>query len=164
MHSTYPGDTCLLPTADRRRRSYVKMIATGAKGGTYTVFSDRFSYSGMTASFSPALEATLKKVDGTSGPAAVDSTVKNPADVSNVADDAYDVEYTMQTGPTRYAPMQPVPPTKITAKTAKRQHPTSSVNVAKSKLPIPSQQTTLTQSQAHKVLSMENTVRNIIES
>ena len=163
MHSTYPGDPCPLSTADRRRHSYVKMIATGAKGGTYTVFSDRFSYSGMTAAFSPALDATLKKLDGTSGPAAVDSTVKNPADASDVADDAYDVEYTMQTGPTRYAPMQPVPPTKITAKDAKRQHPTSSVNVAKSKLPIPSQQTTLTQSQAHKVSGMENTVRNCIE-
>ena len=119
----------------------------------------------MTASFSPALEQSLKKLDGTSGPATVDSTVKDPANAADdVADDAYDVEYTMQTGATRYAPMQPVPPTKITAKTAKRQYPTSSVEIAKSKLPIPSVQTTLTQSQTHKVSSMKNTVRNPIET
>ena len=113
----------------------------------------------MTASFSPALVTALKDVKGNSGPAAVDTTVKDSAAVSDVDDSEFDVEYTMQTGPTRYAPMQPVPLTKITAKTAKPQYPTSSVVIAKKKLPIPSQQTTVTQSQTHKVSSIENTVR-----
>lgn len=138
------------------------MVATGAKGGTYTVFSDRFAYTGMTASFSIALKADLEDISGTSGPADVDTTVKDAADVSNVADDEYEVEYTMQTGATRYAPMQPVPPTKITAKTAKMQYPTSSVVIATTKLAIPKVQTTLTQSQTHKVSSIENTVRGLV--
>ncbi|KAF1976148.1 hypothetical protein BU23DRAFT_456520 [Bimuria novae-zelandiae CBS 107.79] len=137
---------------------YVKIIATGAKGGTYTFFSDRFSMNGMTAEFSPALVTALKKVSGTAGPADVDTTVKDAAAVADVADEEYEVEYTMQTGATRYAPMQPIPPTKITAKTAKPQYPTSSVKIATTKLPTPSQQTTITQSQTHKVSSIENTV------
>ncbi|KAL1592322.1 Cell wall synthesis protein kre9 precursor [Paraconiothyrium brasiliense] len=134
------------------------MIATGAKGGTYTVFSDRFSYTGMSASFDAAFIAAMADVTGTDGPANEDLTVKDTADVSSVADDEYEVEYTMQTGATRYAPMQPVPGTKITAKTAKPQYPTSSVKIATTKLPIPSIQTTITQSQTHKVTSIENTV------
>lgn len=135
------------------------MIATGAKGGTYTVFSDRFGYQGMTASFSPALVAAMKDVKDNTGPTAVDTTVKDTAAVSDVPDDEeFEKDYTMQTGPTRYAPMQPVPLTKITAKTAKPQYPTSSVQIATKKLPIPSVQTTITQSQTHKVSSMENTV------
>ncbi|KAF2442996.1 beta-1,6-glucan boisynthesis protein-like protein [Karstenula rhodostoma CBS 690.94] len=137
---------------------YVKIIAAGSKGGTYTVFSDRFSYKDMKSSFSAALTSALSTVKDTTGPAAVDTTVKDPADVSDVADDEYDVEYTMQTGATRFAPMQPVPPTKITAKQAKPLYPTSSVKIATAALPIPSVQTTITQSQTHKVTSMENTV------
>ena len=54
--------------------------------------------------------------------------------------------------------MQPVPPTKITAKTAKPLHPTSAVVMAKTKLPPPDVQTTITQKQTHKVSSIENTV------
>ncbi|KAK7187934.1 hypothetical protein DPSP01_003176 [Paraphaeosphaeria sporulosa] len=137
---------------------YVKIIAAGSKGGTYTVFSDRFSYKGMTGSFSAAFTSAMSSVKDTTGPSAVDTTVKDQADVSNVADAEYEVEYTMQTGATRYAPMQPVPPTKITAKQAKPLYPTSSVKIATAALPIPSVQTTLTQSQTHKVTSMENTV------
>ena len=113
----------------------------------------------MSGTFSAAFTAAMKDVTGTDGPKDVDATVGDTASVSNPSDDEFEVEYTMQTGATRYAPMQPVPPTKITAKTAKPQYPTSSVDIAKTKLPIPSQQTTITQSQTHKVSSIENTVR-----
>lgn len=113
----------------------------------------------MKGSFSAAFTSAMSSVKDATGPSAVDTTVKDAADVSNVADDEYEVEYTMQTGPTRYAPMQPVPPTKITAKQAKPLYPTSSVKLATTKLPIPSVQTTITQSQTHKVTSIENTVR-----
>jgi hypothetical protein len=112
----------------------------------------------MSSSFSAAFTTAMSSVKDTTGPSAVDTTVKDTADVSSVADDEYDVEYTLQTGPTRYASMQPQPPTKITAKTAKPLHPTSSVKIATTFLPIANAQTTVTQSQTHKVISIENTV------
>jgi hypothetical protein len=59
---------------------------------------------------------------------------------------------------TRYAPMIPQPPTKITATNTKPLYPTSSVQIAKSHLPIPKVQTTITQSQTFSVSSRENTV------
>jgi len=98
----------------------------------------------------------MKGVTGTNGPA---DEIPSDSDATGPADDAFDVEYTMQTGPTRYAPMQPVPGTKITAKTVSPQYPTSSVPIATSRLAIPSIQTTVTQKQTHTVSSIENPVR-----
>jgi hypothetical protein len=139
------------------------MQAVGKTGGQYITYSDRFSYSGMTGAF-PAddnLKKGLASISGTKGPDPVDNTVKSGGNTAVVAgDDAYEVEYTMQTGLTRYAPMQPVPATKITkGKPGKPLHPTSSVQIAKTRLPIPKVQTTVTQSQTYSVQSRENTVR-----
>jgi hypothetical protein len=146
--------------------SFLKIVGVGKAGGTYTAYSDRFSYSGMTGTFNAIVKAGVKDISGTKGPDAVDATVAagaNPAAPGAPAvPDAgeYDVEYTMQTGLTRYAPMQPVPLTKITAKgTPKPLFPTSSVEIAKTRLPIPKVQTTITQSQTYSVSSRENTVR-----
>jgi hypothetical protein len=141
-------------------------MGVGKTGGTYTAYSDRFSYSGMKGTFNDIVKAGVKDISGTKGPDAVDTTVApgaNPAapGVPAAPDAAeFDVEYTMQTGLTRYAPMQPVPLTKITAKgTPKPLFPTSSVEIAKTRLPIPKVQTTVTQSQTYSVSSRENTVR-----
>jgi hypothetical protein len=138
------------------------MEAVGKNGGTYITFSDRFSYSGMTGAFDPIIKAGVKDIDGTTGPAVVDTLAKAGGDPNKPAgpapDGAYDVEYTMQTGLTRYAPMIPQPPTKITATNTKPMYPTSSVQIAKSHLPIPKVQTTVTQSQTFSVSSRENTV------
>ena len=65
----------------------------------------------------------------------------------------------MQTGLTRYAPMQPVPGTKVTATNTKPMFPTSSVRMATTRLPIPSQATTLTATQTFSTKMIENTVR-----
>lgn len=141
-------------------RSYIKIVATPKKGaGLLTVYSERFSSSGSTGTFSPAFIAAMKDVTGTSGPKDVDATTGDKADATKPGDDEYDVEYTMQTGLTRYAPMQPVPATKITKKDAKPLYPTSSVKIATKHLPTPVAQITITQSQTHKASSMENTVR-----
>jgi hypothetical protein len=137
------------------------MVATGPKGAS-TIYSSRFSYSGMKGKFSDAVVADLKKVTGTSGPANVlAGTDDQAAGASSAAPEAslFDVDYAMQTGATRYAPMQPLPGTKVTAKGAKPQYPTSSVPIAKTWLPIPSIQTTLTQSATHSVESRPNPVR-----
>ena len=83
-----------------------------------------------------------------------------PAPAAAPADAAgYDMAYTMQTGATRYAPMQPIPKTKITATKTKALYPTSAIGkIAKGYLGKPKHSTTLTQTQTHSVKSHENTV------
>jgi hypothetical protein len=133
------------------------MVAVGKTGGELTTYSDRFSYSGMTGAWGADVKTALDKLDGTDGPATKDTTGDSDAAAGGASGD-YAVEYTMQTGPTRYAPMQPVPPTKVTATNTKPLYPTSSVKIATAHLPIPSIQTTITQSQTFSVSSVENTV------
>jgi hypothetical protein len=141
------------------------MIAVAKAGGQLITYSDRFSYSGMTATWDPTVKKALATISGTKGPKTEDTTV-DPADPAK-PDPAkpqagdFDMEYTMQTGPTRYAPMQPVPPTKITAKNTKPLYPTSSVVIATTHLPIPNIETTITQSQTFSVESKVNTVRSL---
>ena len=138
------------------------MIATAKAGGELITYSDRFSYSGMTGAWDAATKQSLATIAGTKGPKAEDNTVAapKPGKPAAAAPEAGDfgVEYTMQTGPTRYAPMQPVPPTKITAKNTKPLYPTSSVKIATTFLPPPDIQTTITQSQTYSVESRQNTV------
>ncbi|KAJ4310481.1 Cell wall synthesis protein kre9 precursor [Neodidymelliopsis sp. IMI 364377] len=144
-----------LPGASKPDNAYfVKMVAVGKTGGELTTYSDRFSYSGMTGTWPVTVQKALDDLDVTTGPDTVDGTTE---DAANPAADEYDVEYTMQTGPTRYAPMQPVPPTKVTATNTKPMHPTSSYTIATTFLPIPSIQTTITQSQTYSVSSRVNT-------
>ncbi|XP_014552027.1 hypothetical protein COCVIDRAFT_30558 [Bipolaris victoriae FI3] len=137
---------------------FIKMIATGKTGdGQYVVYSDRFSCSGMTGKniLNPTVKKAATDVTGTAGPASEDTlTDKDPA----TAGDLYAVEYTMQTDITRYAPMQPVPGTKVTATNTQPQYPTSSVRIAKTRLPPPSQVNTITAQQTFSTKSRANTV------
>lgn len=139
------------------------MIAVGKTGGQFITYSDRFAYTGMKGKgkLSEVVKKAATNVDGTDGPESEDTLADaaDPAATAAPDGDLYEQEYTMQTGLTRYAPMQPVPPTKITATNMKPLYPTSSVKTAKTKLPIPSQVTTLTQSQTFSTKSVENTVR-----
>lgn len=132
------------------------MVAVGKTGGELTTYSDRFSYSGMTSTWGTTVKAALDKLDSTSGPETKDTTGDAAGPVG--ADGDYNVAYTMQTGTIRYAPMQPVPPKKITATNTKPLYPTSSVKIATTALPIPSIQKTITQSQTLTFSSVENTV------
>ena len=135
------------------------MIATAKAGGTLTVYSPRFSYKGQKATFKDKVITGMKNVKGTDGPPSTDGTVKGGTTAAAPEASLFDVDYAMQTGTIRYAPMQPVPGTKVSAKDPKRQYPSSSVPIAKEFMPIPTIQTTVTQSQTHKVSSMANTVR-----
>lgn len=109
----------------------------------------------MVGTFSQSALDGLKNVDGTDGPARVDQTSNGAA--PGVEGD-FNVEYTMQTGLTRYAPMQPVPPTKITKNKATPLHPTSGFTIAKTFMALPKIQTTITQSQTFSISSRENPV------
>lgn len=137
------------------------MVAVAKTGGQLITYSNRFGYSGMTGVFAANVKSALKSISGTDGPATVDSTTDAVAGAAP-ADGTYDVAYTMQTGLTRYAPMQPIPPKTITAKNTKPLYPTSSVSIATTILPIPKIQTTLTQSQTFSVSSRANTVRSLV--
>jgi len=103
----------------------------------------------------------------TTGPATSNSGLTDPATPADGAaagtySNSYVVPYTMQTGPIRYAPMQPQPGTQITAQSASMAYPTSSVSVATTYLPPATQwQTTITQSQTFSVASIENTVSSL---
>lgn len=134
------------------------MIATASKGGTLTIYSSRFSMPDNTGTFSPVVTTALSKISGTDGP-------KNEDRIADAPDAApgneFEAPYTMQTGPTRYAPMQPVPPTKITKKDHKPLHPTSAFTIATTFLPNPKVQTTVTQKQTFSVKSRENTVSGV---
>ncbi|OCK76099.1 hypothetical protein K432DRAFT_408445 [Lepidopterella palustris CBS 459.81] len=137
---------------------FLKMISVATTGGTITNYSPRFSLTGMTGTFPPNVIAGANAITGTDGPPTVNQiAANNPGAAGTVAASEYFVPYTMQTGLTKYAPMQPVPPTKITKQNPTPQYPTSAVQFASTFLPIPKQVTTMTQSQTFSVSSMENT-------
>ncbi|KAL9603467.1 MAG: hypothetical protein Q9219_001154 [cf. Caloplaca sp. 3 TL-2023] len=101
----------------------------------------------MTGTFPPPVQAGIKKISGTKGPASDTQDAPAAAGGGNQgAQGDYAVTYTAQTGLIKYAPMQVPPGTKITAKAATPKYPTSSVKIAKTFLPTPKQTTTMTAS------------------
>lgn len=122
--------------------------------------------SGMTGT-TPAAQAQAVTALGssTAGPA-TQNNVNNNANAGagagaggGAAGGEFTVPYYLQTGLTKYAPMQPVPPTKITAQNTTPLNPTSAFTVATTYMALPSVATTLTASQTFSVQSIENTVR-----
>lgn len=122
-------------------------------------YSSRFSLSGMTGTFPANVAEAVKGITGTDGPASQNNIKDNANAGAAGAAGGFSVAYTLQTGLTRYAPMQGKPGTKITAKQASAQYPTSAVNLAKTFLPTPVQVTTMTMSGTYALASsIENTV------
>lgn len=135
---------------------FIGMISTAAAGGTVTNYSPRFTLTGMTGIFPASVDLT--GVSGTSGPPTVNNIAAAvPAAGATGAAGDYGVPYNEQSGTVRYAPMQPVPPTKITATNTAPLYPTSAVQFAKTFLPIPTIVTTITQAQTFSVSSHANT-------
>lgn len=135
-------------------------MSTATEGGLVTTYSDRFSLAGMTGTTQKQyIDAATAA--GTKVPEMVDATANN-ADAAAGAGDAANansgVPFAEQTGLLRFAPMQAVPPTKITKKDTKPLYPTSSYKIAVSFLPTPSATKTQTASQTFSADSMENTV------
>ena len=138
------------------------MISTAKEGGTIINYSDRFTITGMTGTTTAAVQKAVTALGGaTAGPPTVNDVAAAappaaPAPV--VGAGAYNVPYNKQTGSIRYAPMQGVPPTKITQKGVTPQFPTSAFTVAKTWLPKASIITTMTESLTFSVNSHANTV------
>jgi len=135
------------------------METVATKGGFTVNYSPRFTLTDMTGTFLPAAVVEQKKGDTT--PPKGQDTTKNSGPADGGKKEAK-VPYTMQLGPTRYAPMQTQPGRRITAQTASRMFPTSSYTVFKTKGPDPKVQTTITQSWDYKVTSLENTVGGLL--
>jgi hypothetical protein len=135
------------------------MISIATQGGTVTTYSDRFSITGMTGTTDPAF-ITAAAAAGTTVPATVDATANDVAAGAGAgaANENSGVPYADQTGLIRYAPMQSVPPTKITKKDTQPLYPTSAYKIATAFLPTPSATKTVTASQTFSADSMENTV------
>ena len=133
------------------------MTSNVKEGGTVTNYSPRFSLSGMTGAFPANVLAGAEAVTGTDGPPTVNQ-VANNANAASAAASDYAIPYTMQTGLTKFAPMQPIPPSQITKKNPTPQYPTSAVSFVSTFLPTPQQVTTMTMSQTFSVSSIENTV------
>lgn len=128
-----------------------------ATGGTITSYSKRFSLASMTGKFTPPVQAALGQISGTDGPTNVNQ-VAQVAGEARQAPAAYDVAYTLQTGPTRFAPMPPLPGTVITAKNAGPQFPQSSYSVYVTFAGQPNAATTQTLQPTYSFSSIENTV------
>ena len=143
------------------------MISTAKAGGTVTNYSNRFTVTGMTGTTAANIQKAVTALGGsTASPATINDVSNAAADPASApaavpAAGAYTVPYQLQKGLTRYAPMQPIPPTKITAKDAKPLFPTSDYILAKSRMAVPSIVTTLTLPQTFSVQSSVNSVRPI---
>ncbi|KAK3114208.1 Cell wall synthesis protein kre9 precursor [Teratosphaeriaceae sp. CCFEE 6253] len=138
---------------------FLQFTSVASEGGTVINYSSRFTMTGMTGTTGTAQQQGVTALGGaTTGPATVNN-VGNSAAGGGAAAGAGDftVPYGLQTGLTKYAPMQPVPPTKITVKNYTPMYPTSAWTVATTWMPQPSIQTTLTAPQTFSVSSMENT-------
>ena len=145
--------------------SYLMMTSTMKDGTAIVNYSDRFTITGMTGTVSASIKNAVTALGGsTAGPpdpdnaaaAAAAAPAAAPAPAPGPAE--FGVPYVQQEGATRYAPMQGVPPTRITNKRMTPLFPTSAFNIAKTWLPRPSIVTTLTESQTFSVQSHENTV------
>lgn len=103
---------------------YIQVYAQVAKGFTIH-YTSRFSLTGMTGSYKPT--------DGgsTTPPSAQTSLADDGAAAATSIDTrSFTLQYSQQTGATRYAPMQTQPGTKVTANKSSwtRRYPTSSVS------------------------------------
>ncbi|KAK6341342.1 hypothetical protein TWF696_008420 [Orbilia brochopaga] len=133
-------------------RFYFLRLTWSTADGTVTNFSDRFEMTGMVGTFSPAQLAANSAGD-TDRPPAIHPVQEAVADP---AGGQFDIPYNQQTGPIKYAPMQPRPGSKITAKNMKRLNPTSAYTIFTTKAPPALQTTTVTQPLTYALTTVVN--------
>lgn len=147
---------------------FLKMVAGAAQGGTVTAYSDRFTLTEMTSTFTNEIQSAIAELSSDSDVPAAENDItstelRNDLKERDAAASAFTetgsfaVAYTLQTGQTRYAPMPSIPPTSITAKSASMKYPTSAFTIATTYLSTPYQIFTTTDSQTWTTSSMENT-------
>lgn len=136
---------------------FFMLVSTVTAGGTVTDFSDRFTLTGMTGTFSTTVTEALADISGDSGPVGINTFAAAATTAAEAG--SFTIPYYLQTGLIKYAPMQPLPGTKITATgTPTPLYPTSSYSTATTYLASPSITLTVTDSQTFSVSSAENTI------
>lgn len=118
----------------------------------------------MTGAFPDAVAQANTAVKVTTGPPNQNQVVVPGAAPGAIDPGAWGTPYNLQTGLVRFAPMQPIPPTKITKADVNPLWPTSSVPLATTFLSKPPMTTTQTQPQTFSVQSHANTVGFMYES
>lgn len=125
---------------------FYSLIATG---GSSIHYSPRFALSGMLGTYQASDGGDVAPPPGS-------NTANIPAD-QNVVLSLNQVPYTMQTGRTRYAPMQTQPGSKVTyAKVASQRYPTSAVTFFSNYDLQPIQKTTITPSWTYTIVQGPN--------
>ena len=144
---------------------FLKMISA-ATGGVVINYSDRFTLASMDGTFPPVVTAGLKTVTGTAGPP-TENDIQAPqvGATGTIAAGAaqFGTPYTLQTGQIRFAPMPPMAQTKITAKNASPQFPTSAYTVYATIAGSPNAISTQTAPETFSTVSRENTVSQMFD-
>lgn len=141
--------------------SFLKIVSRGSDNTTVVNYSGRFSVRGTTGKFSELVQYGLSKNTKKAVKHHQDLRMKKRQILAaNVpTKDPYAVPYPQQTtGLTKYAPMGKRPATTITAKSGPPQFPASVFDMARTILPIPTWQTTLTASRTWTTSGIENPV------
>lgn len=131
---------------------YIQISAATSNGGYSIHYTNRFTLSGMSGTLKPSGGSEL----GLPAPevhldSAATSTL-DPAELSS----SFALPYTLQTGLTRYAPMQTQPGSKVTASTWTRRFPSSSVTYFTTVSSSPEQKSTVTPGWDYTISSAAN--------
>ncbi|KAI9803295.1 MAG: hypothetical protein M1825_002086 [Sarcosagium campestre] len=145
--------------ASTHDNAYFFRMTTKSSTSRNTVHtSPTFSLTDMTGTFPARLVSQLSKrqvaAPGVAAPA-VPPAAGAAAPAAGAAGD-FNMAFSLQDGPTRFAPMQKQPGKSITATNTEPQYPVSKTVIATTFLAIPEAKTTITQSATDKVSSREN--------
>ncbi|KAK4960127.1 Cell wall synthesis protein kre9 precursor [Elasticomyces elasticus] len=138
---------------------FLQFTSVASEGGTVINYSNRFTITGMTGTTGAAQAQAVTALGGaTAGPPTQNNVNNGQAAGGGAAAGGaeFTVPYNLQTGLTKYAPMQPVPPTKMTVNNYTPLYPTSAYTVATTWMPLPSIATTLTASQTMSAAAQSN--------
>ncbi|CAK44833.1 hypothetical protein AnigIFM63309_002309 [Aspergillus niger] len=138
--------------------AYFLRIAASGPDASVVNYSDRFTLTNMTGSFSPTvingIPSAMYPTDSFP-PAHMDESHEELR--KRQVAGPFTIPYQLQTGPTRYAPMAKKPGSTIPVGTPTPQYPTSAYSVATTYLPQATVQMTLSASETYSVISIENT-------
>lgn len=131
---------------------YIQIYAEVSDGFTIH-YSQRFTLDGMTGSYEPSVGSVSDPPSGQTSIAQDGQTA-----VASIDSKSFSVSYTLQTGLTRYAPMQLQPGTSVTKNKSSwsRKYATSAVSYFTSIRPSPSQLSTITPGWSYTMSSAVN--------
>lgn len=150
--TSYSASVAALAALGSNGRYYFQFYSTVTAGGNSIHYSPRFTLTGMTGSYKASDGGDTTPPDGSTTVGSSDSVAGYSEIMSKNK-----VTYTLQTGKTRYAPMQMQPGSKVTiAKSATRRFPVSSVSYFTDYSLQPYQVTTMTPSWSYTILQGPN--------